>query len=683
MEKIETSTPDITEENIKKIIELFPQVATEVETSKGELERAIDFDALRELLGDVAEGQRERYQFTWPGKREAKAEARRPINKTMIPCPEKSVDWDTTANLYIEGDNLDALKIMRQTYAGSFDLIYIDPPYNTGSDLIYDDAFNIDVETFINSDGSFDDEGNRLVKNLETNGRFHSDWCSMIYPRLILARDFLTPNGVIAISIGYQEVHNLIKICNEAFPDKTVLAITVQTSGGKPNSGFNISHEYVVFVAPKDFNPIASEDDRKEYSSPYHGMNLATFSQTERPNQVYPIFVSSEGIILGTGKTLSEMIKDGDYQGIPGDYQYDFSLAPKGSFAIWPISSKNEQCVWRLIPDRLMSDWKKGYIKVVPQPDPSPNQFGIQYLSGGIISKIESGELETYRISDDDRIPTIEVKNYKTAADTIPTLWTDKKFYTAHGSSQIKELFGKKSFSYPKPLDLVKNIIKRSVPNNARILDFFSGSATTAEAVARLNTEDNGTRSVVLVQVDEPTEGEYSTLCEVGEERIRLAGKRIEEEIESENQQLKLGEEPKPIPDIGFRVLRIDTSNFKDMFMTPGQATQTSVLDAIDNVKEGRTAEDILFQALPAFRIPYSAHIDTLDIHGKKVFDVNHGQLLACFDADVTNDVIEEIARRKPSYAVMRDLSFKDDSAAANFEELFKAFSPDTIRRVI
>lgn len=232
-------------------------------------------------------------------------------------------------------------------------------------------------------------------------------------------------------------------------------------------------------------------------------------------------------------------------------------------------------------------------------------------------------------------------------------------------------------------MDLVENIIKRSVPNNARILDFFSGSATTAEAVARLNSEDDGTRSAVLVQVDEPIEGEYSTLCEVGEERIRLAGKRIEEKIESENQQLKLGEEPKSIPDIGFRVLRIDSSNFKDTFITPGQVTQTSVLDAIDNVKEGRTAEDILFQVLPTFRIPYSAHIETLDVHGKKVFDVNHGQLLACFDADVTNDVIEEIARRKPSYAVMRDLSFKDDSASANFEELFKTFSPDTIRRVI
>ncbi|MBR2683887.1 MAG: site-specific DNA-methyltransferase, partial [Atopobiaceae bacterium] len=271
MEKIERMTPDITQENIERLVKLFPSVATEVTDADGEPQLAIDFDALRDLLGDVAEGQRERYQFTWPGKREAKSLARTPCDKTMRPERGRSVNWDTTENLYIEGDNLEALKLMRETYAGKIKLIYIDPPYNTGHDFIYEDDFSLDGNEYSSMSGEYDESGGRLVENPETSGRFHSAWCSMIYPRLLLARDMLTANGVIAISINDYEVFNLVKICNELFSDKTVMPITVQTSGGKPNSGFNVTHEYVVFIAPKTFAPIPSEEDRKEYSTPYHG----------------------------------------------------------------------------------------------------------------------------------------------------------------------------------------------------------------------------------------------------------------------------------------------------------------------------------------------------------------------------------------------------------------------------
>ena len=691
MEKINTMTADITAENEAKLLELFPQVATEIEIENGGTKRAIDFDALRELLGDIAEGQRERYQFTWPGKRAARQEACTPCGKTLRPILNESVNWDDTKNLYIEGNNLEALKILRETYANSFDLIYIDPPYNTGGDFVYVDNFTRNAASYNEENGELDEHGGRLVSNPETNGRFHSDWCSMIYSRLLICRDLLSHEGVLAISIGYQEITNLTRICEEVFSNKKVMGVTVQTSGGKPNNGFSLSHEYVLFVVPADYTPIPLEEEMKEYSSPYHGMNLATFNQVQRPNQAYPIFVDDSGKVIGVGKTLQQMIDDGDYAGRPGDYVYDFDIAPAGAHAIWPITAKNEQCVWRLIPERLLNDWSKGYIKVVRQtPTANANVFGIQYLSGGIIEKIESGELKTYRISDDPSIPTIDVEAYKTAGAGIPTIWNDTKFYTARGSAQIKDLFGAKVFSYPKPLDLVSNIVRRTMAPGSMVLDFFSGSATTAHAVMSLNAEDNGDRRFVMVQLSElcPEDSQskkegFDNICQIGEERIRRAAAKIREEVEESNRQLKIDEEPKTMPDLGFRVLRIDSSNFRDTSQAPGDTIQMSIDDFADNLKEGRTDLDLLFQVLPAFRIEYSADIREMDVCGKRAFDVNEGQLVACFDLDLTNEVLEEIARMEPVYAVFRDASLADDATAANLEELFKTYSPDTVRRVI
>ena len=380
-------------------------------------------------------------------------------------------------NFILEGDNLHSLRLLEKTHAGRIDVIYIDPPYNTGNkDFVYDDAF---VET--------------------VDGYRHSKWLSFMNERLLVARNLLAPDGVMAISIGYQEVNNLMVLCQEIFDNRQVVCVTVQTSGGKPNGGFNITHEYIVFVTPFDFQPIPSEDEMNEYGSPYHGMNLATFNQVQRPNQAYPIYVNEAGCIVGCGKSLQERVSEGLYTGNLADFIFDYDEAPSGTVAVWPVTSKGEPCVWRLIPSRLLSDWKKGYIKVVPiNARKGKNKYTIQYLSAGVISKIKSGELESYRISEDEKIPTIDVKAYKTAGVGISTIWTDKQFYTTKGSNQIREIFGSKVFSYPKPLELITYLFKRIVREDSVILDFFAGSGTTGQAIMELNAADGGNRRFIL-----------------------------------------------------------------------------------------------------------------------------------------------------------------------------------------
>ncbi len=656
MEKIETSTPDITEENIEKIIELFPHVATEVENAEGELERTIDFDVLRDLLGDVAEGQRERYQFTWPGKREAKAEARRPINKTMIPCPEKSVDWDTTENLYIEGDNLDALKLLKETYAGKIKLIYIDPPYNTGHDFIYDDDYAKERVEYESYSGEYDESGWRLVANPEGNGRFHSDWCSMLYPRLLVARDLLSSDGALFMSIDFHENTNARKILDDVFgPDGYIaeIACVNKPSGRSDDKYIATAHESILIYRKSDdfimggFEPEDNITSRYSRTMPdgrkYRYEDLrkrgTNDERINRPNLFYPFFYNQDTGDLVVGDNENE--------------------TPNGYIRIVPMKTSEIEGNWR---------WGKE------------------------TAKADLAHLHAVFMTNKNQWSVHEVQYLDERGDVKPTsVWAQKDVNSERGTESFVGLgFPSTVFQNPKPIGTLQRILRIATDRDSLILDFFSGSGSMAQAVMESNKKDCGKRKYIMVQLPEETQEDssarangFNDICEIGEERIRRSGKKVVSDIEAENQQLELGEEPKPFPDIGFRVLRIDSSNFKNTFMTPGQATQTSVLDAIDNVKEGRTAEDILFEVLPAFRIPYSAHIETMDVHGKKVFDVNYGQLLACFDEDVTNDVIEEIARCKPSYAVMRDLSFKDDSASANFEELFKTFSPDTIRRVI
>ena len=410
---------------------------------------------------------------------------------------DKEILSDTSLpfNFLLEGDNLHSLKLLEKTHKNKIDVIYIDPPYNTGNkDFVYDDSF---------------------VDGLD--GFKHSKWLSFISERLLIARNLLTENGIIAISIGYQEVNNLMLLCQELFDNRQITCITVQTSGGKPNGGFNITHEYIIFITPLNFTPNASEEAMSEYSTGYHGMNLATFNQVQRPNQTYPIFINSDGVLVGIGKSLSERVNDGSYTGKLSDFIFNYNEAPEGTFAVWPVTSKGDPCVWRLIPSRLISDWNKGYIKIVPiKNSKSQNKFTVQYLSAGVIKKIESGEFETYTVSDNPDIPTIDLKTYKTAGEGIPTIWTDKQFYTTKGSNQIKDIFGTKGFSYPKPVELISAIISRVSKSDSIVLDFFAGSGTTAQAVMELNQLDDGNRKFILC-----TNNENNICEEITYQRIK------------------------------------------------------------------------------------------------------------------------------------------------------------------
>lgn len=681
MEKMRMETPDLTAANVEKIGALFPNCVTETTDENGKLRKAINFDLLRQMLsGDVVEGD-EAYEFTWVGKKAAIMEANKPIRKTLRPCPEESVDWDTTKNLYIEGDNLEVLKLLQESYLGKIDLIYIDPPYNTGNDFIYLDDFSLTKDEYLDALGEFDEEENRLFKNTDANGRFHSDWCSMIYSRLLLASNLLSKNGVVAISISYNELHNLMKICQELFNGRQVFAVTVQTSGGKPNGAFSISCEYVVFVVPEDYMPIPTEEDMKEYASAYHGMNLATFNQVQRPNQTYPIYVNSKGVIVGCGKSLQERMDLGIYSGDPADFVFDYNDAPVGTEAVWPVTAKGDQCVWRLIPDRLLGDWKKGYIKVVPQKSSSSkNNYAIQYLSGGIIEKILSGDLETYRVSEDPSIPTLEIKNYRTAGSGIGSVWTDNNFYTTKGSNEIRELFSGKVFSYPKPLALIRYILKRTTKENSIVLDFFSGSATTAHATMQLNNEDSLNREYIMVQLPEKIEDNkdalkegYATICDIGKERIRRAGAKIKQENPFTTQNL----------DIGFRVFKLDDSNMNDVYYAASDYTQDLLSRLESNVKPDRTDLDLLFGCLLEWGLPLSMSYKSEKIEGCIVHTYNDGDLIACFDENIPDSVIKEIARRQPLRAVFRDSSFTGSPAKINVGEIFKMLAPDTRVKVI
>lgn len=634
MDKISHKTPDLTQENLWSLTKLFPQVATEVKDENGVVRSSVDFDALRDLLGDIAEGQRERYQFIWPGKTEAKLEARRPCNKTLRPHPEKSVDWGTTQNVYIEGDNLDALKVMRETYAGKVKLIYIDPPYNTGHDFIYDDDFAQTHEEYDAQSGEYDEEGGRLVANPEGNGRFHSDWCSMIYPRLLLARDLLSSDGAIFISIDDNESANLRKICDEVFGAGNFLASFVwEKKYTRANDAqfYSTNHDFIVAYA---LNTLSFKAGR--------------LSRTEKMNAAY---TNPDDDPKGPWKATPLNARSGSSSSI---YSHTFSngtvwTPPSGTFP-------------RYSEDRLTEMETNGEIWFGKNGDAVPSR-------------------KTY-------LSSLEDKGI-VATTIIPH---ELGGHNHEAEEEVKSLFGGvNAFSSPKPVRLLDLLLKLgNVESEDLVIDFFSGSATTAQAVMQCNALDAGNRNFILIQLPEPCELDsvagkagYKTICDIGEERIRRAGKKIAKEIETSNSQIKIGEEPKPIPDVGFRVFSIDSSNYLDTYSEPGEQTQASLLSLVDNLKEDRTPDDLLFQVLPAFRIPYSARIEKIDVAGAACFNVNDGQLIACFDMPVSTDTIEEIAQMKPIYAVFRDASFASDSDAVNFEELFKTYSPDTVRRVI
>ena len=626
MDKLNLATGDIYDENVRKLGELFPDVVTEVQEPDGTLRHVIDTEALQAHVGDVASDARERYQFTWPGKREAKAEAHRRIDKTMRPCPEKSVDWDTTGNLYIEGDNLDALKILRDTYAGKVKMIYIDPPYNTGHDFVYNDNRAQSVEDYEDASGAIDDEGRVLdtayKENTESNGRFHSDWCSMMYPRLMLARDLLSEDGAIFISIDDGESASLIKLLDEVFGERNGIA--------------TICHK-----------ARASISNDKIISSNH---NLITFYAKQIE------LIESRKKLIGIDPDLDGFSEDDD------DGRGAYRLVPVDG----PGGAKKGNPFYEFAGI-------KGYWRF------SQETMRAKY-DDGLIVKRGNSLYQKYYLAD-------AAKSRK----TVSTWWDDAGL-TSTATSRLKKMMNSASFDTPKPLELIERMLKMMVHGNpdSLILDFFSGSATTAHAVMQLNAEDGGNRRFIMVQLpevcDEKSEAAkagYRTICEIGEERIRRAGRKIAQEVAEHNRQLKLGEEPRRVPDVGFRVLRIDSSNLAENLVDPSQATQLTLAGMVNNVKPGRTPLDLLFQVLPKFQIPFTARIEEQDIEGRTVYRVDGGRLLACFEPDVPTSVIVAMAKQEPAEVVMGDASFMDDAAVSNFEELFRTYSPGTQTHVL
>lgn len=683
MDKLKMHSVNKVDENVVKIGKLFPNCVTERKNDNGEVEYAVDFDMLRqELSSVVVEGNEERYQFTWPDKKKAILAANAPISATLRPCRAESMDFDTTQNLYIEGDNLDVLKLLQETYLHKVKMIYIDPPYNTGSDFVYNDDFAEDAEAYLANSGQFDDQGHQLVQNTESNGRFHSDWLNMIYPRLRIAKDMITEDGIIVVSIGYQEINRLILLCEELFGNRKVISVTVQTSGGKPSSGFNFLHEYLIWIVAKNFSANTVDIWGGNERTPFEGLTLSTFDKTQRPNQTYPIFVDEKsGLLVGVGASLQERITSGEYTGDKLDYVYDYSCAPSGAVAIWPVTAKGKECVWRQIPSRIMSDWEKGYIKISRNPNRnSKNPFSIQYLPSGVIKKIENGELSV--IGHEEGAPTLRFGSNQTVGGQVPTIWLEKENFTVNGTQAFNDLFlgNNKLFEYSKPISLIKTILQASTSCDDIVLDFFSGSATTAHAVMQLNAEDGGHRKFIMVQLPEETDVKseaykagYKNICEIGKERIRRAGKKIKEDNPLTTQDL----------DIGFRVLKLDSSNMKDVYYTSDAYTRDMFDMLADNIKEDRTPEDLLFQVMLDLGIPLSSKIEESVIAGKKVFKVEGNYLIACFDSNLTEETIKAIAQQHPYYYVMRDSSMANDSVATNFEQIFATYSPDTDRKVL
>lgn len=593
MEKLSHVTESIIDENVERLAELFPEVVTEVREPDGSLRHTIDVDALRERVGDVAEGQRERYQFTWPGKREAKQEAYRQIDKCLRPCPEESVDWDTTQNLYIEGDNLDALKLLRNTYAGKVKMIYIDPPYNTGHDFIYDDDFAQTKADYDAESGDYDEEGGRLVANPESNGRFHSDWCSMMYPRLLLARDLLSEDGSIYINIDFNEVQSLRLIMDEIFGQN------------------NFQREIIWRIG---------------WLSGY---------KTTAPN-----YIRNHDTILFYSRSSSNLYFNKEY---------------------------------------ILNSMFKPLVK----ESPSVNSF-----------------FSSLGLDKDQRRKLLHFLNHENRPEKYPLedTWNCNE-YDDLNSIAIVSFSGEKiskllnvdqDFVGQKTVRLIRRMLVASCPKDGTVLDFFSGSATTAHAVMQLNAEDGGNRKFIMVQLPEACEEKseaakagYENICEIGKERIRRAGKKIAAEVEESNRQLKLGEEPKKVPDIGFRVLKIDSSNFEDVSAVLGEFSQDAMLRFADNLKLDRTPDDLIIQVMLKKQIELSASIEKHDIDGCTVFTVDNGRLVACFDRDVPVEVMTAMAKMEPDYAVMRDASFAGDDAVSNFAEIFKNYSSITEVEVI
>ncbi len=630
-------TQDIVDVNVGIIGKLFPNCLTERIGENGRLEHAIDFDKLRvELSKGIVEGQQERYQFTWPGKREAMRIANTPTNMTLRPDRESSVDFDNTGNLYIEGDNLEVLKILREDYLGKVKMIYIDPPYNTGNDFVYEDDFSQTSGEFRGKSGMFDEDGNMILQNYEvnseSNGRFHTDWLNMIYPRLKVARDLLTEDGVIFISIDDNEVENLRKVCDEVFGERNFIAQLIWERAFSPKNDARFvsnSHDYVLMFTRNIDSFVIGRLDRTAEAN-------ARYSNPD--NDPRGVWMSSDISV----KTYNAAC--------------DYPITTPSGKIIEPPAGR----CWSLSKKAFFERLQDNRIWFGPNGDNTPRIK--RFLS---------------ELKFDGMAPT-SILFYKDVG------------HSQEGAQEVVSLFGDKGvFDGPKPVRLLQRLITlANLKDDSIVLDFFSGSATTAHALMKTNLEKGTDRKFILVQLPEKVSDKkkdqgYGTICEIGKERIRRAGKKILEELatkKAENGLFDKESEPTRL-DVGFRVLKLDTSNMQDVYYTPEDSSAATLFD--DNVKPDRTPEDLLFQVMLECNLPLSAKIERKTIAGKDVFSVNDDYLIACFDDDVTEIVITEVARRKPYYFIMRDSSLSSDQVADNFEQIFNAYSKDTIRRIL
>ena len=628
MEKLKLHTPDLTQENIAKLAELLPSCVTESMSEDGSLKRGIDFDQLRQELSDsIVEGPQERYQLTWPGKKDALILANAPTAKTLRPCREESVDFDTTKNLFIEGDNLDALKLLQETYLNKVKLIYIDPPYNTGNDFIYKDDFSEDADIYLERSNQKDELGIPLITNTESNGRFHSDWLSMMYSRLRLSRNLLSTDGVIFISIDDGEVHNLRKLCDEIFGASNFVGCIVRATGqttGQDSGGLGSSFDYLISYSKSpnfnldglplnegDLKRFENEDSVGKYAFDQMRKTGSNDKREDRPNMYYSVEDPDGNLVFPIGPT-----------GYESRWRFELKTYKRlvsENFILWKKTKRNDRETW----------WP--YVKY--------------YLEG-----------RTKRPS---------------------PLWNDIEG-NKKAARDLREIFnGIKLFDFPKPIQLIKRIVSISCGKNDIVLDFFSGSSTTAHSVMQLNAEDGGNRKFIMVQLpevcDEKSEAYnagYKTIAEIGKERIRRAGNKIKSDNSNKENVYQL--------DSGFRVLKVDSSNMKDVYYSPDVAQQSNLLDQVSNIKDDRTSEDLLFQVLLDWGVNLSWPINHTIIAGKQVFFVDGNAIAACFESGINEEFVKILAARHPLRVVFRDSSFDNDSVKINVEQIFKLISPAT-----
>lgn len=624
MDKLRMQSSNGVEDNITKIAQLFPDCVTEtVDERSGQPKHLIDFEILKQNLSDSVMSERaERYQFTWPDKSKAILLANSPINATLRPCREDSVDFDNTQNLYIEGDNLDVLKCLKETYLHKVKMIYIDPPYNTGNDFVYEDDFAQSSEEYLANSGQFDEQGNRMFTNAESNGRFHTDWLNMIYPRLKVARDLLTDDGVIFISIDDNEVENLRKVCDEVFGEQNFIATLIWERAFSPKNDakfISSSHDYIVMCAKRIENFKIGRLERTQEAN-------ARYSNPD--NDPRGVWTSGDMLVKTYNKSC------------------DYPITTPSGKIVNPVPGR----CWRFSEESFLEKVKDNRIWFGPEGNGVPRVK--RFLS--------------------------ELKFEGMAPTSI--LFHKEVGHSQEGSKEVTALFGDKGvFDGPKPVRLLQRLLTlANLDDNSIILDFFSGSASTAHAVMKMNAEKQKHCPFIMVQLPEHVsekkkEQGYETVCEIGKERIRRAGKKIKEESPLTIQDL----------DTGFRVLKLDSTNMQDIYYSPKDISQADLFSQVDNVKPDRTGEDLLFQVMLELGATLDSKIETTTVAGKTIYNVAEGYLVACFDPNVTDEVVKAIAQMQPAYVVLRDTSMKDDSTATNFEQIFKTYSPDTVTKIL